>query len=404
MVHLMLKYFLGSTFLFILCCSSSEMPENRAPDELPTDSIPGPEETAFIFGADLSFVNQIQDHGGIYKREGMPDDPFRIFADAGTKLVRLRLWHDPVWTKEIYGNAGKQFYNDLRDVERSIRRAKDAGMQVLLDFHFSDTWADPGKQFIPDAWLDIKSLDVLQDSVYKYTFNTLTSLDAKGLMPEYVQLGNEINCGMLYSEAPNEFPSANVCQGNWSNLGSIINSSISAVKDARAASSTKTKIILHVADPKNVEWWFTELKEKAKVNDFDIIGFSYYPIWHTTVSLGDISDRIGQFRTKFNKDVMILETAYAWTEQSNDNYHNLFSSEAAISGYPFTQEGQYNFMVALTKEVISGGGIGVVYWEPAWITSEMKDLWGTGSSWENATLFDFEGLPNKAMQYMKVEY
>jgi len=117
-------------------------------------------------GADLSYVNQILDHGGIYKDSGEIRDPYRIFRENGTNLVRLRLWHNPVWTKEVYGDQGTQLYNDLADVEKSIEAAKTQGMAVLLDFHYSDTWADPGKQIPPAAWKNIRDLDVLRDSVY----------------------------------------------------------------------------------------------------------------------------------------------------------------------------------------------------------------------------------------------
>jgi arabinogalactan endo-1,4-beta-galactosidase len=169
------------------------------------------EKTDFYFGADLSYVNQILDHGGVYKDDGEIRSPYKIFGDNGANLIRLRLWHNPTWTKEVYGASGTQLYNNLADVEKSIRLAKEQGMSVLLDFHYSDTWADPGKQEIPKAWQQITELSVLKDSVYQYTFKTLAYLDDKGLMPELVQIGNETNCGMLYTNAAAGFPSCNVC-------------------------------------------------------------------------------------------------------------------------------------------------------------------------------------------------
>src|SRR5690606_18363939 len=142
-------------------CRSTDDPEHGG------DSAP------FYAGADLSYVNQILDHNGVYRENGKVEDPYRIFSTNGTDLVRLRLWHNPTWTKEVYGDNGDQLYNDINDVEKAIARSKAEGMNVLLDFHYSDTWADPGKQYIPAAWTDIETIEVLRDSVYEYTLRTL---------------------------------------------------------------------------------------------------------------------------------------------------------------------------------------------------------------------------------------
>lgn len=370
----------------------------------------GPDEeeprdlTGFYFGADLSYVNQILDYGGIYKEASVMKNPYQIFKDRGTKLVRFRLWHNPEWTKDVYDPAGDQMYNDIQDVARAIELSKAQGLEVLLDFHYSDSWADPGKQTIPAAWLEIKSIDVLEDSVYNYTFKTLKFLDGKGLMPEFVQIGNETNCGMLSTSVPSGFPACNVCNGAWQNAGRLINTAIDAVKDASATSAIKTKTILHVADPKNVEWWFDNIKSNGAVTNFDVVGFSYYPLWHTTVSVDQLSDKISLFKSKYGKQVMILETAYPWTTEADDSYNNSFGSETAITGYPKTKQGQKDMMIKLTQEVLDGGGQGIIYWEPAWISSPMKDLWGTGSSWENCTYFDFDGNAMDVMDYVKHSY
>ncbi|MGZ5255226.1 MAG: glycoside hydrolase family 53 protein, partial [Flavitalea sp.] len=321
---------------------------------------------SFYFGADLSYVNQVLDKGGVYKKQGAITDPYVLFKENGTNLVRVRLWHNPSWTKEVYGNNGTQLYSDLYDVEKTIRLAKAKGMKVELDFHYSDTWADPGKQEIPESWKQIRSQSVLCDSIYNYTFKTMEYLKSKGLMPDLVQIGNEINCGMLQTKAPEGFPTANACKEEWVQLGEYLNAGIRAVRDASANSDIKPKILLHVADPKNIEWWFDNVTTKGKVTDFDMIGFSYYPLWHTTVPLDKISDNISKFKAKYNRDIMILETAYPWTSEAKDNYSNAFGSINSIPGYPFTKDGQFAFMKALTREVRDGGGIGLIYWEPAW--------------------------------------
>jgi arabinogalactan endo-1,4-beta-galactosidase len=359
----------------------------------------------FYFGADLSYINQILDHGGSYKDKGVTADPYKIFKDHNTNLVRLRLWHDPVWTKEVYGEEGTQLYNDLIDVAKAIARSRALGMQVLLDLHYSDTWADPGKQHIPGAWKEIRSINVLADSVYRYTLQTLRYLKQRDLLPELVQLGNETNCGLLYTDAMEGFPSCNVCEGKWSNAGKVFNAGIRAVREINSAATVKTKILLHVADPKHVEWWFDNITARAGVTDFDMIGFSYYPLWHTTVALDNISDRIRFFKERFKKDVIILETAYPWTTDGADNYSNQFgSSHTPLNNFPFTVDGQYDFLVKLTKEVREGGGRGLVYWEPGWITSGTRDLWGQGSSWENCALFDFNANALKGFGYMEYKY
>lgn len=377
---------------FAGACSGDE---NNAPP------IIEPEETEFLFGADLSYVNQILDKGGIYKVEGEEVNPYKIFADKGTEVVRLRLWHNPVWTKQVYGEAGTQLYNDLEDVEKAISSVRENGMKVLLDFHYSDRWADPANQQVPAAWSEVSSVDILADSIYNYTIETLSYLGSKNLFPDFVQVGNEINCGMLITDIPEGFPDLNVCEGKWSDQGKIINAAIRAVRKAGEGRTTSTRIILHVADPKNVEWWFDNITSNGSVTDFDIIGFSYYPLWHTTVPVSELSGKVSSFKTRYDRDVMMVETGYPWTTEADDSYNNHFGSEPPISGFPKSPQGQYEMMVKLTQEMKEGGGMGIIYWEPAWISSGMKDLWGTGSSWENCAFFDFDGNTHKGFDYME---
>lgn len=386
---------LAYSFLLALACCSSD------------DVAPAPEPPAdlnFYFGADLSYVNQLLDKGAVFKENFTQTDPYQIFDNNGTNLVRFRIWHNPSWTKTIYGESGTQLYNDLYDVEKGIAKAKALGMEVLLDFHYSDTWTDPGKQYIPEAWLEITDVNVLADSIYNYTTKTLQYLNSKGLLPELVQIGNETNCGFLYTDAPTGFPTCNVCNGNWSNAGKIYNSAIDAVRDVTATTTIKTKVILHVADPKNIDWWFDDMKAKALVTDFDMIGFSFYPLWHTTIKVDELNTKVAGWKSKYNKDIIVLETAYPWTTAADDSYNNHFGDSTPLTGFPFSQQGQLDFMKKLCSEVIEGGGIGVIYWEPAWISSSMKDLWGTGSSWENCTFFDYDGNKHKGFDYMKFQY
>jgi arabinogalactan endo-1,4-beta-galactosidase len=349
----------------------------------------------FVMGADLSYVNQILDHGGVYKDSGNFKDPYQIFNKYGANVIRFRLFYNPTWTKSVYGASGTQFYNDLADVKKGIIKSKAAGMQVCLDFHYSDTWADPSKQQKPAAWDTLTRIPVLADSVYNYTFRTLNNLGITGLMPEYVQIGNEINPGLL-------LPQGNRWNGNEANMILLLNSGIKAVRDAGALNSIKPKIILHIAQPENVDDWFNGLAAKG-LTDYDIIGISYYYLY-STVSINDVSTYISQIRAKYSKDVMIMETAYPWTSGDADSYHDISNASKLVTGYPATIEGQYNYLVVLTQKIIDGGGKGIFYWEPAWITSNLKDPWGSGSSWDNHTLFDFQGSVIKGMNYMTWNY
>lgn len=351
-------------------------------------------DNVFVMGADLSYVNQILEHNGIYKDSGQIKNPYLIFRQYGTNVVRFRLFHNPVWTKEVYTPAGSKMYNDFHDVKEGIKRAKAQGMKVCLDFHYSDTWADPSKQKKPAAWESL-SLTVLRDTLYNYTFKTLKALGNEGLMPEYVQPGNEINPGFL-------LPSGSRWNGNEANMIYLLNGAISAIRDAGAAGTIKPKVIIHIAQPENADSWLDGLAQKGFA-DYDIIGLSYYYIW-SKVPLADLSNYISMIRTKYSKDVMIMETAYPWTTGNADSYGNIIDMSRLTDRYPATIDGQFDYLKALVQEIIDGGGKGVFYWEPAWITSNMKDLWGTGSSWDCNTLFDFQGNTVKGINFMTEKY
>jgi len=348
----------------------------------------------FVMGADLSYVNQILEHGGVYRDSGKIKDPYLIFKQYGTNVVRFRLFHNPVWTKEVYSPPSGKMYNDLNDVKEGIRRAKESGMKVCLDFHYSDTWADPSKQIKPAAW---QSLDLvsLRDSLYNYTYKTLKELDREGLMPDYVQPGNEINPGFL-------LPTGSRWNGNENNMIYLLNGAIDAIRSAGNSSQVKPRIIIHVAQPENADPWFEGLGQKG-LTDYDFIGLSYYYIW-SKVKLEDLSNYISLLKTKYMKDVIIMETAYPWTTDNADSYANIIDTGKLTDRFPATQDGQFNYLKALVQEIIEGGGKGIFYWEPAWITSDMKDLWGTGSSWDCNTLFDFQGNTIKGINYMTEKY
>ncbi len=386
-----MKQYLFSGLLLILLFSSCKKDGNNKQN---STGIVFYTTDQFCMGADLSYVNQILDFGGVYLDSGIVKNPYLIFKNNGANVIRFRLFHTPTWTKEIYGGEGTQMYNDFDDVKLGIERVKNAGCEVCLDFHFSDNWADPGKQVPPAAWESL-DLESMHDSIYEYTFSTLSNLDAGGLMPEYIQIGNEINPGFV-------LPLGKRWDGNENNCAYLLNAGIEAVRDASENSTIDPEIIIHIAQPENVDAWFDGMNA-AGLMDYDIIGISYYYIW-STVPIDNISNYVSFLKGKYGKEIMIVETTYPWTTGYADNYNNIINVDKLLSGYPATQEGQYQYLVKLAQEIIDGGGKGIFPWEPAWITSNMKTQWGQGSAWECNTLFDFQGNVIKGMHFMTYPY
>ncbi len=379
--------------LWTVAVSCGKPMENPDPPVVTQDTFRY-ETSKLVMGADLSYVNAIEENGGtFYDSLGKKTDPFVFLHDKGANLVRVRLWHNPAWQNNLYGSIK---YSHLTDVTKTIKRAKDAGMSVLLDLHYSDNWADPAKQETPKAWLNL-NLQTLKDSIYNYTTKVLNHLKSQNLTPEYIQIGNENNGGMCH-------PVGKITGNNYGNFGQLLASGISAVRNFSSNSSIKPKIILHVAQLQNSDWWANGVTSQAGITDFDILGLSHYFLWSTVSKNTDITKTISDLTTKYKKKVMIVETAYPWTSQSADGYNNIISGQNAVDGYPVTKEGQLKYMTDLTQAMISGGGVGMIYWEPCWITSNLKDQWNTGSSWENNTFFDFTGKPLPVIKYMKHRY
>jgi len=368
-------------YLFILilitlfnCTSKNEKKEEVI--------ISPPETEVFFYGADLSYVNEMEDCGAIYKNSNNEtESPFAIFKEAGANLVRVRLWHNPTWTN----------YSNYDDVKKTIQRAKNEGMKVLLDFHYSDTWADPSKQEIPAAWLNqINNTEALGDLLYEYTYETLENLSNSNLLPDIVQVGNEIN-GMILQQGELVWPI------DWARNSSLLNKGIKAVRDISQAKNKPVEIMLHIAQPENGLWWFEQASQNG-VTDYDWIGLSYYPQW-STYSLDNVNTPITVLKNTYNKRLMIVETAYPFTLENADSANNILGNDALIDGYPATQQGQLNYLNKLKMIVEDSGGEGVVYWEPAWVSTNCSTPWGQGSHWDNATLFDHDNKANLGMEF-----
>lgn len=357
----MLKF--NSLFSFILATllASSVYAEEAVPAKA----------TPFFTGADLSYVNEMEDCGGKFRDRGKEKDPFAIFASYGADIVRVRIWHNATWTK----------YSNFEDVAKTIKRAKENHMRVLLDFHYSDTWTDPEKQGIPAAWKNISDTHQLAKALYDYTADTLKKLNDMGLAPNMVQVGNETNAEILQDQS--KFDKEKI---NWARNAELFNSGIKAVRDFSAANNKKVAIVLHIAQPENGLAWFPKALENG-ITDFDVIGLSYYPQW-SSYKLDTLGNALTELYGKIKKPIMIVETGYPWTFDNFDKADNVLWKNALVPGYPATPNGQLDYLLALSKVVRNAGGLGVLYWEPAWISTSCKTLWATGSHWENAAFFD----------------
>lgn len=365
--------------LTLLCTACVTAPAAQTPRPL----APKPASGLYL-GADLSYVNEMEDCGAVFRKDGKPVDPFGLMAREGGNVVRVRIWNDATWTN----------YSDLDDVAKTIRRAKAAGMQVLLDFHYSDDWADGDKQIAPVAWANLDTA-AQADALYAYTRDVLAKLEAQRLMPEMVQVGNETNPELMGGTKDKPI--------DWARNAALFQAGIKAVRDAGKVATINPRVMLHIAQPENVEPWFAAATT-AGVTDYDIIGISYYRKW-STKTVPELGQTIARVRQRYGRDVILVETAYPFTNEGADQSPNLLGPDTLLPEYPATPAGQRDYLVDLTQTVVDAGGIGVVYWEPAWVSTGCKTRWDTGSNWENAAWFDLErheALP--AFEFLRRTY
>jgi arabinogalactan endo-1,4-beta-galactosidase len=331
-------------------------------------------QSNFINGVDVSTLLQIEDNGGLFKENGIVKDPIEIFKDNHINYARLKLWHTP--------SSG---YNNLQKVLAAAQRIKSNGLKFLLDFHYSDWWADPANQTKPASWNGL-TIQQLKDSIYSYTRNVISTLKTNGVLPDIVQVGNEIICGMLWNDG-------RICEQyntpqQWINFTDLLKEAIRGCSDAVTIGDS-VKIMIHIdrgGDNYGARWFFDGLNFHNV--QFDIIGLSYYPWWQGT--LNDLQNNMNDLAGRYGKDIIVVETAYPWTLGWNDNTNNIVGNpDQLLSGYPATVEGQKDFLIDLinvVKNTTSGRGIGIFYWEPEWISTQ-----SFGSPWENLALFDFSG-------------
>jgi len=346
----------------------------------------------FYFGNDLSYVNQMEDCGAIYKENSAPTDVYQIFNDHEANLVSVRLWVDPSWwqTPLTQPDGVKPFYNDLEDVKKTIQRAKAAGMQVMLGFQYSDFWADPQRQLIPARWRDAAyNLEALKDSVYNYTTNILAALAKENLTPELVKVGNEINSGLLmHIPEGNGWEPKTTVSNSWVRHAELLNAAIGAIRDFGDA-SYKPKIVIHFAGLGQLNK-FRELI-KLGVTDFDIMGISYYFGWHGG-SVNQLQTEISNLTAAFpGYEAMVVETGYPWTARNFDSLGNIIT-QPDLEYLPLIPEKQLEYLTDYARAVMRGGGSGVVFWEPAWVSTPCNTPWGVGSSHDHLAFFDPDSL------------
>ena len=348
------------------CAGTRDRPDAKAGWSLPNAT--QDRESPFLAGADLSFVNEREDCGAVYRANGAKRDPFEILADAGMNAVRVRVWVHPTRTN----------YSTLEDAARTIGRAKALGLHTMLDFHYSDDWADPGKQVIPVEWAtDLQDTAALAERVRRYTVDSLSYLGANGLMPDIVQVGNEVNTEILRPAGTRGWPI------DWQRNATLLNAGIDGVRAMAGRYETTPKVLLHIAQPENVEFWFDAALEHG-VTDFDYIGISYYPYW-STQSIRELGKTVAAVREKYGKDVLVVETGYEWTHEADSRPE---SSPQMEPGYPPSIDGQRRFLVDVSNAVLDAGGVGVFYWEPADVPTPCSPRMDP-RAWTRA-LFDIE--------------
>jgi arabinogalactan endo-1,4-beta-galactosidase len=334
-----------------------------------------------IRGADVSSLQRSEHLGAkYYDEDGVQADPLQILQDHGVNYIRLRVWVNPA-----------NSCNDKNKVVEFAKRVKVQGLKLLIDLHYSDTWADPEHQVKPAAWAD-HSLSRLQADVYDHTYDVCSSLKAAGVTPDMLQVGNEINPGMLLPDGSTRY---------WNNLASLLKQGYNAVK----ACSASIQVMLHIAnagDKAGVCEWFDHAASHG--TPWDVTGLSYYSYWHGTMQA--MTSTVNEMKVRYGKPVVIVETAYPFTLQENDEEKNSIHSLSQLSpGYPVTPAGQAGNLKAVIQAARQGGALGFFYWEPTW-TAVKGNGWdpanpASGCQWENQALFDYNSRALPAMSEFK---
>ena len=340
----------------------------------------------FIFGMDASCVIALEESGvKYYNFDGEEEDVFKILADNGVNYIRVRIWNDP------YDKDGNGYGGGNCDIDKAVligQRATKYGMKLLVNFHYSDFWADPGKQFVPKAWKGME-IEEKTEAVYQYTKECLQKLKDAGVDVGMVQVGNETNqylCG----------------EKIWFNIQYLMQAGARATREI----FPQALVALHFANPEKVGSYDTYAKKMDYYQvDYDVFASSYYPYWHGT--LENLTESLSRIATTYGKKVMVMETSYAYTGEDTDFNGNTIGDGGAITkSYPFSLQGQANNLWDITNAMVNDtvNGIGVVYWEGTWISvgqnswEENHEKWEKhGSGWASSFAAAYD--PNDAGKY-----
>ena len=313
-------------------------------------------EPVFLRGADLSFLPEMEQRGMTYlDADGHPVSALECFRRAGCNTVRIRLWNHPA-----------DAHSSLDEVSALAKRVRAAGMKVWLDFHYSDTWADPGSQAPPAAWKDLPT-GRLGDEIESFTRNATAAV-----RPDIVQTGNEINGGFLWPAGR---------RGPHSGFARLLQRAVHGVRSA----APQAIVMIHYAGLDGSQTFFRELHDQHV--EFDWIGLSFYPRWHGK-DLDAVTTTLRDLRTRFHQPVMLAEIAYPFTF-SGSGHHVIGLPEQIHPDDPATPAGQRAFLLALRRHVEQAGGSGFCYWAPDWL-SPVDPSAKPRSAWENQALFDLD--------------
>ena len=377
-----------AAMLFLTACAAPGQSSNTVPSQTqPAEkTLNLPED--FILGMDASCVPSLENSGvKYYDHNGTEKDVYQILSENGINYIRVRIWNDPY---DANGNGYGGGNCDLANAIAIGQRATKYGLKLLVNFHYSDFWADPGKQAVPKAWKGL-DIDAKSEALYTYTKDCLEQLVAAGVDIGMVQVGNETN-GALCGEngsAPD----------GWKNITQLMKAGSRAVREV----CPDALVAIHFTNPERVgsyENYGKQLQEHQV--DYDVFASSYYPYWHGTLS--NLTTELNKITDQYGKKVMVAETSYAYSTADTD-YHGNTVGSGSSTGHPYTVQGQADQIRDVIQAVADmHSGIGVFYWEGTWISvggssyQENAALWEKyGSGW--ASSFASEYDPKDAGQW-----
>ena len=363
-----LTLMMALSLLATTCCPAALAEDSslyvQKVDNLPED---------FIFGMDASCVPALERSGvKYYDFDGNEADVYKVLADNGITHIRVRIWNDPY---DANGNGYGGGNCDLQNAIEIGQRATRYGMKLLVNFHYSDFWADPGKQMVPKAWQGME-IEEKTEAVYQFTKESLEQLKAAGVDVGMVQIGNETNQFMCGEKI-------------WFSIQYLMQAGAKATREV----FPEALVALHFANPEKGDSYLTYAKKMDYYQvDYDVFASSYYPYWHG--SLDNLTSLLTTIADTYGKKVMVMETSYAYTGEDTDfNGNTIGDGSAVVKNYPYTVQGQANNLRAITDAIVNRtpAGIGVVYWEGTWISvgqnswEENHALWEQyGSGWASS--------------------